>query len=241
MTIISFDIDPETRNFFFAADIQAAALAESMAIDRTQFLVWLGSNTVVLQEPTDFLLAGDKNLGYRPVHHTNVGSLYDQPVDTFWSLVYRHCEVGQDWIFPMKTHIDNNVIRPYFNAGILVTRPDKGLFRKWHDRFFEVYKAPEFAALYEKDERYVIFVHQALLSGVILAQFAPDEITELPPGYNYPTHLFDEDSPAHRPSAIGGLVTVRYEDPAQISDWFERIEGGDAFRQWLGDRIKHQE
>lgn len=239
--LIPFAVDEEIARFFFAADIRAAARAESMAVGRTKLLVWMGSNTIVLREPADFLLAENTNLGYRPVHHTNVGSVYDEPIDEFWSLVYRFCKVPEHRIFPMKTHVDANLIRPYFNAGIIVTRPDNGLFKRWHDTFFEVYRTVEFTSLYERDERYAIFIHQALLSGVILAHFRPDEIQELPPGYNYPIHLFDDDSTAHRPASIDGLVTVRYEDPAQIPDWFERIEGGAAFRQWLDDRIKHQE
>ena len=239
--LIPFEIDKEIARFFFAADIRAAALAESMATGKIPFLCWLASNTIVLQEPADFILASDKNLGYRPVHHTNVGAIYDDPVDEFWSLVYRSCKVPEHRIFPMKTHVDANVIRPYFNAGVLVTRPDNGLFRKWHDTFFEVYKTPEFAALYERDERYTIFIHQAILSGVILALFGRGEIQELPPAYNYPIHLFDQDSTASRPLSISDLVTVRYEDPAQIPDWMDRIAGGETFRQWFDERVKHQE
>ncbi len=239
--LIPFEIDKEIARFFFAADIRAAALAESTAIGKTQFLCWLASNTIVLREPTDFILAADKNLGYRPVHHTNIGSIFDEPVDEFWTLVYRSCMVPEHRIFPMKTHVDANVIRPYFNAGILVTRPDNGLFKRWHDAFSEVYKAPEFAALYEKDERYTIFIHQAILSGVILAFFGRGEIQELPPAYNYPMHLSGQDSTAARPTNIGDLVTVRYEDPAQIPDWLSRIAGGDPFKKWFDERVKYPE
>ncbi len=236
--LISFEIEREIARFFFAADIRAAALAESLAIGKTDILAWVSSNTIVLQEPADFLLANDKNLGYRPVHHSNVGSVYDKPIDPFWSLVYRYCNVPEERVFPMKTHVDQNILRPYFNAGILVIRPEDGLFKTWQEKFFEVYQTPELAELYESDERYVIFIHQALLSGVILSTFAPGEIQELPRSYNYPLHLYEDDVTAHRPSSLDELVTLRHEGLQKITDWIDKIPGGEQFKKWLAERGK---
>jgi hypothetical protein len=234
--LVSFDIDLEVARFFFAADIRAAAIAESMAVAKTDLLIWLSSNTIILKEPADFLLGADKNLGYRPVHHINIGSLYDKPLDAFWSQVYAYCDVPEERVFPMQTHVDTNLIRPYFNAGMMVVRPDRHLFKAWHDKFFDVYRAPALAELYGKDERYVIFIHQALLSGIILAMFSRDEIQELPGNYNYPLHLFEEDVTEHRPSSFADLITVRHEGFDKISDWIEKIPGGRNFNQWLVER-----
>lgn len=235
--IIKYDIDAEARRVFFAADIQAAALAESMATDHTQLLVWLSSNTIVLQEPKDFLLPDDKVLGYRPVHHTNVGSPYEKPLDTFWSLVYKYCEVPEDRVFPMQTHVDAKMIRPYFNAGMLVIRPDKRLCTTWRDTFFTIYHKPDMQALYEKDERYTIFAHQAILSGIILQMFSPQELLELPNDYNYPIHLYEEDVTGHRPSRIEDLVTIRHEGFYTDPDWMTKMPAGDTLKTWLKERL----
>lgn len=236
--LISFEIERETARFFFAADIRAAALAESLALGKTDILVWLSPNTIILKEPENFLLDDGKDLGYRPVHHTNVGSLYDTSLDAFWSLVYQLCEVPEDRIFPMRTHVDNSIIRPYFNAGMLALRPERGLFKAWRDKFCHVYKAPEFTELYEDDERYVVFIHQALLSGIILSNFATDEIQELPSDYNYPLHLYEEDVTAHRPSSLDELVVVRHEGLNRIPEWIGKIPGGEQFKRWFNDRKK---
>lgn len=236
-TIIWFDIDAETRRIFFAADIQAAALAESMAVDKTQLLVWLSSNTLILQEPKDFLLPDDKVLGYRPVHHTNVGSPYDMPLDTFWSLVYYYCKVPEDRVFPMQTHVDAKTIRPYFNAGMLVIRPDKHLCRAWRDTFFNVYHKPDLEELYNKDERYTIFAHQAILSGIILQLFSQQEMRELPDNYNYPIHLYEEDISGHRPSRIEELITARHEGFYSDPAWMTKMPAGDTLKTWLNDRL----
>ena len=148
VTLIPFKIDPEILQFSFAAEIHATALAESMACGQTHLLAWLGTNTVVLQEPKDFLLPTGKHLGFRPVHHTLIGSRYDQPINLFWELIYRYCNVAKDRIFPMITHVDGTRIRPYFNAGLLVTRPEKLLFQAWQDTFFEVFRKPSFEEFY---------------------------------------------------------------------------------------------
>jgi hypothetical protein len=236
--LIPFEVDAEIIRFFFATDIRAAALAESLAAGKTRLLAWLSSNTIVLHEPSDFLLPPGKKLGYRPVHHTNVGSLYDSPPDEFWKLVYQHCGVSEEQVFPMKTHVDGNIIRPYFNAGMLVTRPELGLFKRWRETFLDTYRKPALQELYKKDTRYHIFLHQAILSGVILTSFSKDEIVQLPPSYNYPMHLYAEDMTESRPKRIDDLVTIRHEGFYTDKDWMDKIPVGDSLKQWLADRIK---
>jgi hypothetical protein len=237
VTLIPFDVNREILGFFFAGDIMAAALAESTAASKTDLLIWLGSNTIVLNEPKAFLLCDNKNVGYRPVHHTNVGSPYDTPLDAFWKLIYQYCQVPEDRLFPMGTHIDGETIRPYFNAGFLVVRPEKKLFRNWHDLFFEVYQKPELQALYQQDERYVIFAHQAILSGVILAKFTREELQELPRTYNYPIHLFSEDVTDHRPAGLEEIIVARHEGFYQDPDWMEKIPAGERLKKWLAEKL----
>ncbi len=237
VTLIPFEIDYDVLRFPFTGGVFAAGLAESMTKDKTDLLAWLDANTIVLQEPKHFLLPDDKNLGFRPVHHTLVGSRYDTPLDRFWTLVYQYCSVPEDHIFSMTTHVDGTEIRPYFNAGLLVTRPDKYLLRAWRDTFFRVYQEPDFQELYRQDERYTVFIHQAVLSGVILSTFAPDEIQELPPTYNYPLHLYSADVTGHRPSGLEELVTLRHEGFYKDPEWLKKLPAGESLKQWLAKRI----
>ena len=232
-----FEIDYEILRFPFTGEVIATALAESMACGQTDFLVWLSANTVVLQEPKDFLLQDDKNLGFRPVHHTLVGSRYDEPLDSFWRLIYRYCNVPEDRIFPMVTHVDETRIRPYFNAGLLVTRPEKHLLQAWRDTFFKVYREPSFQEIYQQDERYKVFIHQAVLSGVILSTLATHEIKELPPKYNYPLHLHAQDITDHRPSCLEELVTFRHEGFYRNPKWFEKMPAKEALKKWIAERL----
>jgi len=235
VSLIPFKIDGETLRFPLAGDVFAAALAESKVHNQADFLAWLGSNTVVVQEPKDFLLPDEKVLGFRPVHHTLIGSRYDEPLDPFWTLIYDCCEVPKTHVFPMTTHVDGTRIRPYFNAGLLVTRPERR--QAWCDAFLRVYKKPSFQQFYQKDERYSVFVHQAVLIGVILSTLETSEIQELPPTYNYPLHLYAQDVTDHRPSCLEELLTFRHEGFYTDPEWINKLPAKKSFKRWVAERI----
>ena len=237
VSVIPFEIDPEALRFPLAGHVHAAALAERMASDRADLLAWLDANTVVVHEPRDLLLQDDVSLGFRPVHHTLVGSRYDEPIDDFWSLIYRYCGVPEGRVFPMTTHVDGAVIRPYFNAGLLVVRPERRLLRAWRDAFLRVYREPPLRELYRRDERYKVFVHQAVLSGVILSTLATDEIQELPPRYNYPLHLHEEDVTGRRPTGLEELATFRHEGFYEDPKWRKKMPAKEPLKRWIAARL----
>jgi hypothetical protein len=232
--VIPLKIDPDIVAFPFAAYVLAAATAESLALEHTELLAWMGIDTLILNSPASFLLEEDKSAGYRPVHHTLIGSIYENPPDPFWELVYRKCHVPQDALFPMHPHVDHNTIRPYFNAGHLIVRPEKGILRKWWDYFKKIYGDPSCEDFYEKNELYSIFIHQAVLTGVILSSLKRDELQELPFTYNYPLHLYQEAPQDLKPGNINELVTVRYEEPGVL----KTIPFQGPVKSWLRDNIK---
>ncbi|MHA1934284.1 MAG: hypothetical protein ACW97A_03290 [Candidatus Thorarchaeota archaeon] len=236
-TLIPFEIDKEVLQFPFTGNAHAAALAESMASGKTELLAWLAANTVIVQEPREFILQEDKDLGYRPVHHTLIGSRFEEPIDEFWKQVYIYCKVSEDSIFPMRTHVDDTLIRPYFNAGILIARPEKKMLQSWRDTFISVYQDPFLFELYKKDHRYAIFIHQAILSGVILSIFSAEEIQEFTPKYNYPVHLHDVDVTDQRPNTLDECVTFRHEGFYKDPDWADKMPANDSLKKWLAERL----
>lgn len=236
-TMIPFMINPEVARFPFTSMAVAAALAESKACGQADLLAWLGNNTVVLKEPRDFLLRHDKSLGYRPVHHALIGSRYDEPLDAFWTLVYSYCNVPEDRIFPMTTHVDDIKLRPYFNAGCHITRPEEHLLRNWQDTFLKVYSEPPFKEIYKQDDRYRVFIHQAIFSGVALSTLATDEIQELPPQYNYPLHLHTKNITDHRPSSLEEVVTFRHEGFYQHLEWSKKIPVREPLKRWISETL----
>ncbi len=237
VTLMPFEIEPEVARFPFTGDAEAAAIAESMAVGRADFIAWLNPNTLVLREPGSFLLPEGKSLGYRPVHHTNVGSRYGEPLDPFWALIYRLCRIPEERVFPMRTHVDGEVLRPYFNAGCHASRPGRGLLRAWRDAFLKIYWEPALLELYSDNRAYEIFVHQAVFTAVVLAAYTRNEILELPQEYNYPLHLHGEDVTEHRPSSLEELVTIRHEGFHADPDWAKKMPAGEFLKRWIADRL----
>ncbi|MFX0039613.1 MAG: flavin reductase family protein [Promethearchaeota archaeon] len=219
--------------FPFISYVHAAANAEFLAKEKTKLLAWLGSNTLIFNQPEHFLLDKEKNLGYRPVHHTNIGSFIDEKIDPFWENVYQKCNVSEDKIFPMKTHIDHNNIRPYFNAGCLIIRPEKGLLQSWWQFYKDLFNKQIFREYYNKNYLYAIFMHQAVLSGVILSTMEQSEIYELPFEYNYPLNLYYYCPVVYRAKNINKLITVRFEDLKDIS----KVPIQDPLKSWLIQQI----
>lgn len=235
--IRGFAVDRSALDFPFAAKVYAAAAAEETATRQGRLLVWMDRGSLVVQEPAALLLPSGKALAYRPVDHTLIGSPYDEPLDSFWSLAYQRCGVPVHHIFPMTTSVDRRVLRPYLNAGLLVVRPARGLLRRWRDNFHRLYRRPEFTAFYQQDDLYAIFVHQAILAATVLAALAPRELHELPARVNYPLHMHASYPAAQRPSRLNDLISFRYESLVQDGSWRDAIPVDEPLNGWLEQRL----
>jgi len=239
ITVISLDVKSDVIKLPFIGFTQAAAKAESLAIGKTNFLVWMGANSLVINEPKEFILADGINLGFRPVHHTLIGSLYDKPLDSFWEMIYQKCNVDESKVFPMKTHIDGNTLRPYINSGFLVVRPDKQFLQTWAEHYRNMIYDEEIGEFFKKDELYTIFTHQAVLSSLLLTEFEKEEIYELPFEYNYPIHLFHESLEVLQPDSINQMITLRlYIDKLLKPEWRASIPIEEPLKKWLEDKLK---
>jgi hypothetical protein len=221
--------------YYFSRKVFAAAEAETQAETQTEILAWLDEDTIILKEPKDFLLAHDKSLGYRPVMHQNIGSLYSESPDVFWSRVYKNLSIPESALFPMVTPADQKTLRPYFNAGLLVVRPEHGVLRKWPENFKKLYEDPVFAEMCQKDVYKRIFLHQAALVGTILNSLKKEEMLEFSPNYNYPLFFHEKFEATRKFGDISEAITTRYDiyfrDPTP--GWSERLKGPEEIITWL--------
>lgn len=232
-SILPFPIDKEKLRFFFTAELTALAQAEALAAAETDCLIWMDANTVVVNEPRELFLPDGMVMGYRPVQHLLVGSQFDKPLDPFWSEIYRSCNVPEERVFPMRLTVQDLDARPYFNAGFLVSRPQSGLMQKWYNSFINLYQTPSFLPFYEQDKRYEIFMHQAVLAGVVLSNYERSQLRELPRGYNYPLDLHNIDHTAFRPGSMDEVVTFRHEGAFDQPGWQEHFPASNELKSWL--------
>ena len=229
----------ESLDYYFARKVFAAAEAEKKAEAQTEILAWLDEDTIILKEPTHFLLPEEKSLGYRPVMHQNIGSLYSEPPDEFWSRVYKNLSIPKSALFPMVTPADQRTLRPYFNAGLMVLRPEREVLRRWPENFKNLYEDPVFAEMCQKDVYKRIFLHQAALVGAILNTIKREEMFEFSPDYNYPLFFHEKFEATRKFGDISEAVTTRYDvyfrDPSP--GWSERLKGPAEVIAWLKEKF----
>lgn len=234
---IPFPIDAPALAFPLAAKVYAAAAAEAAATDQAGCLVWMDVDSIVVNEPKALLLEDNSVLGYRPVDHTLIGSLYDDPIDGFWRLIYEACDISEEDVFPMKSSVDEKWLRPYFNAGMLVARPGGGLLQRWRDNFDRLYRQPVFDPFYGQNILCKIFMHQAVLAGTVLALTNKASLQELPYLVNYPLHMHG-DYPGHRrPERLNDVITCRYDTFFDDPAWESAIPIDEPLKSWLTGRL----
>jgi hypothetical protein len=230
----------EALEFYFARKVFAAAKAEAEAQGKTEILVWMDEDTIVIKEPLDFALDQGVSLGYRPVMHQLIGSLYDEPADEFWSQVYEKLSVPESAIFPMITPADQKKIRPYFNAGLLVVRPERGILRKWAECFPLLYQDTVFAETCKQDRLKRIFLHQVALAGAILNLLKQEEMTQLSLQYNFPLFFKQMFGAVREFDSLDDVVTFRYDVYFRNPDpnWSEKLKGPKEVIDWLKVRLE---
>lgn len=221
--------------FFYAAKVYAAALAEADAMGDATILAWLDDDTIVLQQPDEFLLPAGKSFGYRPVMHKNVGLFYNEPMDAFWGRAFALLGVEESSIFPVVTPADGDTLRTYINAGCLAIRPERGLLGRWAECFSVLHPDPELTEMCRQDQAKRIFIHQVALAGAILTHLARDEMVEFSDRVNYPI-FFESQFGAKRDfHDLTGVVTFRHEayfkKPAP--DWEEQLAGPADRIAWI--------
>ncbi|WP_160318365.1 hypothetical protein [Levilinea saccharolytica] len=235
VTLCPLSIPTALLEFPYAAKVFAAAQAEADVLQAADppTLVWLDPDTFFQKAPLAFALPPSAALAYRPVMHNVIGPLYGQPLDAFWETIFSACGVPHQRLFPMQTVIDQVQLYPYFNDGLLVLRPQLGLLHAWLQEFTRLYQHPDLLPLYAHKRLYAIFVHQAVLAGVLLARLAPEQMLLLPPDHNYPLNLYARDQTPNRPARLEPLTTFRFEDVFENPAWEEGFPAGAELRAWI--------
>lgn len=226
--------------FYYARKVFAAAQAEDEAEGKSGILVWLDNDTVILKEPGVFVLPANIVLGYRPVMHKNIGSLYSEPPDEFWSRIYADLNVSPETLFPMETFTDHLMVRPYFNAGVLIVKPEAGILRKWSEVFPILYSDSTIVDMCREDKLRHIFLHQAALSAAIQLAIGQDKMLRLPDNVNYPIFFKAMYGADQEYSDLSDVITLRYEaffrNP--IPDWANRLQGPNEVVVWLKEHLE---
>jgi len=236
------EIPEEAELFFLSGLVFTAAAAEAEAENISAILVIMGNDTIVLQEPGEFILPNGKSLGYCPVMHKNISPLYSQPLDDFWQRAYALMQIKDSAIFPIVTPADGDTIRPYFNGASLAVRPEKALLRKWAANYALLYNDAEIRKFAEQDIYKKIFTFQVALVGAVLNNINRDEMTELSKNINYPIFFKEMYGAKKDFHDITGVTTIRCEEffSKPVPGWEKQLKGPTDKINWMKKHLEKQ-
>lgn len=229
-------VEKEFSHYPFADKVYACAQAEELAGANVRSLVWLDPNCLIVNHPALFDLAPSFDAAFRPVHVKNVGSLAQETLDDFWQAIYRAADV-KDAPFTVESFVDSQTLRPYYNTHCFVANPSKGLFRAWLNHFQALISDQAFQSGPCQDGQHQTFLHQAILSVLLIKLLDPGRICSLPPEYNYPLHLHRQVPSARQPQALNDLINPVYEQVFRYPGMLNGLPVRKPLQAWLMERI----
>jgi hypothetical protein len=233
-------VSNEMPRYWFTKKVLACAQAEGIAAEEEiRSLVWLSTHCLVVNQPDLFDLSPSYDAACRPVHITNVGLPVDEPLDEFWSPIFESIGL-EDTELRVESFIDRQKLRPYFNTHLFVVNPSRSIFRTWRESFMAMMTDHDFQTGPCRDTRHKIFLHQAILSALVVKRLAWNRIRVLPPEYSYPLHLHQDTPLKHRWETINTLVCPVYEEEFRYPTTLNGIGVHDPLRSWLMSRSPGQ-
>ena len=234
--VLPLTVPDRVARYYYGAKVYACARAEDLVTLAVRSLIWLSPEFLLVNPPVLLDLAPSSDVAVRPVHLRNVGLLAAEPLDGFWKQIYE--TVGTNDGHPaVESFLDALRIRPYFNTHAFALDPHKGICRRWLDCFDALVCDRAFQLRACSDQSHQVFLHQAILSAIIVTMLAPHRIRTLPPEYNYPYNLHPSVPLDRRALALNDLVTVAYDerslDPRVVND----IDIYEPLRTWLSARV----
>lgn len=235
--VLPLETSASVKHYLYAGKVYACAQAEALASPEIQSLTWLTPECLIIQPPALFDLDQDSDAAVRPVHIKNVGLLAAEPLDDFWKQVYEVAGI-KDIHATVESLVDQQNIRAYYNSAAFAINPATGLFSRWFECFETLVRDLTFQAKACQDERHQVFLHQAILSTLLVTMLDSARLHILPPEYVYPYNLH-QDTPADRRAAVmNDLVCVYYEGRSLNPQAIDDIEVHNPLRSWLSDHAK---
>lgn len=235
--VFSLSVPDTVRRFYFADKVCACALAEEMITSAVQSLVWIDPACLIIRPPLLFGLGQSFDVAVRPVHIRNVGLPPTVPLDGFWKKIFMKVGV-HDMEATVETFVEGQRIRSYFNSHAFAANPSKGLLRQWFECFEALVCDEEYQKDSCQDQVHKIFLHQAVLSTLLVTRLDPKRIRLLSPDYNYPYNLHQSVPLDRRAAALNDLVCITYEgrslDPSLVDD----INIHEPLRSWLFEHCR---
>ena len=154
----------------------------------------------------------------------------------YWTAIYREAGVDPATVPAVRAVIDAAPVRFYVNCEIIAFRPRAGICREWARALAARLADAAFRERECADAMHRIFLHQAVLSAVILARTAAAERRWLPPDHGYSLLLHERLPAERRVARLDDLACAIYDTLwEQQPDWPAAFARSEAMSSFLKD------
>ncbi len=124
---IPLDLDAAApgSDYPFASKVRACSQAETLAGPQLRSLVWFNPQCLIVAPPLLFDLSPAFDAAFRPVHHMNIGSPAQAPLDDYWGAVYRSTGLDEA-SFTVESFADARDPAPLFQHALFCDQPCPG-------------------------------------------------------------------------------------------------------------------
>ena len=213
-------LNTDFHDYYLANKPFVCAYAEQN-ID-ADILVFLDSDKCLFDEPKEFLLPVDCNIGLRPEYGRGIGSTGKRDIqDGYWQKLYELLGVKHELF--VTTPIGNKKIRAYWNSGMISVRRNAGIFTAWKNNFLKVMQHKLEPA------QGVYFVEQSVLAATVCV--LEENVFDFSYSYSYPLPLHNRLSKEFRLHSLKQIVSVHYFNMFYYYDWLQRLNNLKGFNR----------
>ena len=229
---VQLEVEEELQNYWFGEKVAVCSEAEAMLDGNVQSLIWMNPESIIVNPPIHFHLGSSYDAAFRPVHIQNVGKRIDEEMDPFWSEIYQ--VVGlKDTPYSVESYVDAQTLLPYFNTHLFSINPSLSVLRTWLDTFRRMVADRVFQAEACADIQHQVFLHQAILSTLLIKLLDWERIVSLPPEYSYPLHLHHEIPSDRQADSLNELVCPVFESGYKHPDTLNGIGVHEPLLSWI--------
>lgn len=235
VTVLALEMDEAARILPFAGKAYAAAQVERLLAGRTGTLAWLDPEVVVLAPPRLLELDDRFAAALRPVQLVNaVGQTPDAPVDVYWQGIFRATGADPSAVPAVETSVDGARVRFYVNCQVIAWRLGRDIGPRWARAVSALARDRAYLADHAAVPLRRFFLHQAVLSGVLLAATTESERRWLPLDHGYPLNLHERIPEPRRARSLDGIPCLIVDTLwQQRGDWTPPVSASDPVRAFL--------
>jgi glyoxylase-like metal-dependent hydrolase (beta-lactamase superfamily II) len=233
--LLPVNIEPAAIDYPLAIKAYAAAQVEKIVSKDINTLAWFDPETIVLGEIDDLDLTNSSSCAIRPVFLVNsIGQKPDEPINNYWLPILSNAGLNPNDLFEVETILDDKKIRSYFNCEIFSVDPRLGILQQWAKDLTSLIKNSEYQQNVCKGFLQKLFLHQAVLSAVMVKNVPREKMHWLPLSCGYPLHLQERISNEKKTGLMNNLSCAILEDLWNKNyNWMKLIEVKEPLKTWM--------